>query len=229
VLSGGERTRLAVARMLLRPSNTLLLDEPTNHLDLDSKDVLLEALEDFGGTLIFVSHDRYFVDKLATKVVDIGGGGALVYPGTYEEFLWSRKQREAAAQAERATPVARPKQVPARPAAHADSKSSGNGDSTAKRDRPKSPVSYEDRKRHEAEARRERKAADARRKRIDELESRIADREQAIKDLEQTMAAPGFYENHEAAKPVVDRHQALMWEVGDLMSQWEALQHQTKS
>ena len=231
VLSGGERTRLAVARMLLRPSNTLLLDEPTNHLDLDSKDVLLEALEDFGGTLIFVSHDRYFVDKLATKVVDIGGGGALVYPGTYEEFLWSRKQREATAQAERtATPVAPPKLVPAaRPAAHADSKSSGNGGSTAKRDQPKSPVSYEERKRQEAEARRERKAADARRKRIDELESRIADREQAIKDLEQTMAAPGFYENHEAAKPVVDRHQALMWEVGDLMSQWEALQHHTES
>ncbi len=107
VLSGGERTRLAVARMLLRPSNTLLLDEPTNHLDLDSKDVLLEALEDFGGTLIFVSHDRYFVDRLATKIVEIGGGGALVYPGTYEEFLWSRKQREAApekAQASRTSP-----------------------------------------------------------------------------------------------------------------------------
>ena len=99
VLSGGERTRLAVARMLLRPSNTLLLDEPTNHLDLDSKDVLLEALEDFGGTLIFVSHDRYFVDKLATKVIDIGHGEALLYPGTYEEFLWSRKQQTAAAAA----------------------------------------------------------------------------------------------------------------------------------
>src|SRR4029078_10164796 len=95
VLSGGERTRLAVARMLLRPSNTLLLDEPTNHLDLDSKDVLLEALEDFGGTLIFVSHDRYFVDKLATKVIDIGRGEALLYPGSYEEWLWSKKQREA--------------------------------------------------------------------------------------------------------------------------------------
>src|SRR6476661_1739669 len=99
VLSGGERTRLAVARMLLRPSNTLLLDEPTNHLDLDSKDVLLEALEDFGGTLIFVSHDRYFVDKLATKVIEIGNGHALIYPGTYEEFLWSRRQAEAPAPA----------------------------------------------------------------------------------------------------------------------------------
>src|SRR3954463_13780902 len=95
VLSGGERTRLAVARMLLRPANTLLLDEPTNHLDLDSKDVLLEALEDFGGTLIFVSHDRYFVDKLATKIIEIGGGDAVVYPGRYEEFLWSKTQREA--------------------------------------------------------------------------------------------------------------------------------------
>ncbi len=93
VLSGGERTRLAVARMLLRPANTLLLDEPTNHLDLDSKDVLLEALEDFGGTLIFVSHDRYFVDRLATKIIEVGHGRLEVYPGTYEQFLWSKAQR----------------------------------------------------------------------------------------------------------------------------------------
>ena len=92
VLSGGERTRLAVARMLLRPSNTLILDEPTNHLDIDSTDVLLDALTDYGGTLIFVSHDRYFVDRLATKVIDVGHGQAALYPGTYEEFRWSKEQ-----------------------------------------------------------------------------------------------------------------------------------------
>src|SRR5690606_248101 len=85
VLSGGERTRLAVARMLLRPANTLLLDEPTNHLDLDSKDVLLDALADFGGTLVLVSHDRYFIDRLATRIIEVGDGGILDYPGTYEE------------------------------------------------------------------------------------------------------------------------------------------------
>jgi ATP-binding cassette, subfamily F, member 3 len=218
VLSGGERTRLAVARMLLRPSNTLLLDEPTNHLDLDSKDVLLEALEDFGGTLIFVSHDRYFVDRLATKIIDIGGGQAVVYPGSYEEFLWSRRQRERET-ALRAPAAAGVAAAPARAAAPAGT----GGASTAPASKPQAQ-SYEARKQQEAQARRERKAADARRRRIDELEARIADRERAIKDIEASMSAPGFYEDHANAKPVIDRHQALMWEVGDLMNQWEELQ-----
>src|SRR5262249_3368927 len=102
VLSGGERTRLAVARMLLRPSNTLLLDEPTNHLDLDSKEVLLDALIDYGGTLIFVSHDRYFVERLATKIIEVGRGEAVVYPGTYREFLWHKEHPAAPAPEPRA-------------------------------------------------------------------------------------------------------------------------------
>jgi ATP-binding cassette subfamily F protein 3 len=226
VLSGGERTRLAVARMLLRPSNTLLLDEPTNHLDLDSKDVLLDALEDFGGTLIFVSHDRYFVDKLATKVINIGGGDALLYPGTYEEFLWSRKQQEES-RVPKVPMVPKVQKVPA-PAAAARREAAerprvGVGPHEQKEMQSHQP-SYEDRKREEADARKARKALDARRKRIEDLESRIADREQAIKNIEATMSAPGFYDDHGSAKPIIDKHQALMWEVGDLMHQWEELQ-----
>jgi|HubBroStandDraft_5_1064220.scaffolds.fasta_scaffold03071_4 ATP-binding cassette subfamily F protein 3 len=93
VLSGGERNRYALARMLLHPSNFLLLDEPTNHLDMRAKDVLLESLEKFNGTVVFVSHDRYFIDKLATRIFEIGDGRVEVFPGNYEDYLW-RKQRQ---------------------------------------------------------------------------------------------------------------------------------------
>ncbi len=98
VLSGGERNRYALARMLLIPSNLLLLDEPTNHLDLRAKDVLLDAMLEFSGTVVFVSHDRYFIDKLATKVFEVGGGAVNLYPGNYEDDLW-RKERGGAAEA----------------------------------------------------------------------------------------------------------------------------------
>ncbi len=81
VLSGGERNRYALLRMLLHPANFLLLDEPTNHLDMRAKDVLLEALSKYTGTVVFVSHDRYFIDKLATRVFEIGDGRVEVYPG----------------------------------------------------------------------------------------------------------------------------------------------------
>jgi ATP-binding cassette subfamily F protein 3 len=96
VLSGGERNRYALARMLLHPSNFLLLDEPTNHLDLRAKDVLLDALQKFTGTVVFVSHDRYFIDKLATRVFEIGNGQVEVFPGNYEDYLW-RKEGKAGA------------------------------------------------------------------------------------------------------------------------------------
>ncbi len=92
VLSGGERNRYALARMLLHPSNFLLLDEPTNHLDMRAKDVLLESLEKYNGTVVFVSHDRYFIDKLATRVFEIGDGRVEIFPGNYEDYMW-RKQR----------------------------------------------------------------------------------------------------------------------------------------
>ncbi len=208
VLSGGERTRLAVARLLLRPSNTLLLDEPTNHLDLDSKDVLLDALIEYGGTLIFVSHDRYFVERLATRIIDVGDRRVVVYPGMYKEFLWHKEhpreeQPAAPASHQQPGPAAAPAPAKARPG--------------------KAQVPREEKKRADAEARRQSRADQARRTRVDELETRIAQAEHTIRELERAMAAPGFYDDRLAAQPVIDRHQALMWEIGDLMHQWEAL------
>jgi ATP-binding cassette, subfamily F, member 3 len=250
VLSGGERTRLAVARMLLRPSNTLLLDEPTNHLDLDSKDVLLEALEDYGGTLIFVSHDRYFVEKLANRIVEVGGGEAHSYPGRYEEFLWSKARAagglrpEAGGAATRGGTRTGSRKSPAGAAkAAAPSPASGQrpapGGDVA-RDRP--PVASrtshagvgpngatgkddarEARRQAQFDARRRDRAAKAHQARITDMEDRIARCEAEIKELEAVMTAPGFYDDRAAAQPVVERHQTLMWEVGELMQQWEDL------
>jgi ATP-binding cassette subfamily F protein 3 len=91
VLSGGERNRYALARMLLHPANFLLLDEPTNHLDIRAKDVLLEALENFTGTVVFVSHDRYFIEQLATRVFEIADGEVRVFPGNYADYLWRKE------------------------------------------------------------------------------------------------------------------------------------------
>ena len=95
VLSGGERNRYALARILVSPSNFLLLDEPTNHLDMRAKDVLLEALSGYSGTVVFVSHDRYFIDRLATRVLEIESGAITAYEGNYEDYL-RRKEALAA-------------------------------------------------------------------------------------------------------------------------------------
>jgi ATP-binding cassette subfamily F protein 3 len=130
VLSGGERNRYALARMLMTPSNFLLLDEPTNHLDLRAKDVLLEALEKFTGTVLFVSHDRYFIDKLATRVFEVADGTLHVFPGNYEDYLY-RKEHAPAPIPEIPQPVAK---VTA--AAPAESDEVENGAPKAKRLNP---------------------------------------------------------------------------------------------
>jgi ATP-binding cassette, subfamily F, member 3 len=236
VLSGGERNRLALAKMLLHASNVLVLDEPTNHLDLDSKEVLLDALSDYGGTLIFVSHDRYFVDKLATKVVEVGGGQAPVYPGGYEDFLYWKQQQEAgvAAPAPSAprTAAAAPTE-PARasqathPAVTTTPPTKGKKAKRPAQEKapPRDPMAPRLRRPDAAPERHLQEREDRKRKaRISELERRIAEKERAVKDLESRMAAPGFYDDRSAAEKAAAEHKALMWEVGDLMSQWEMLQ-----
>ena len=245
VLSGGERNRLALAKMLLNASNVLILDEPTNHLDLDSKEVLLEALEDYGGTLIFVSHDRYFVDKLATKVIEVGGGQTLVYPGGYEDFVYWKKQREAGVAVAIPTasapaphvrhekhdkPKATPRPAAAAPAAPAPAKkesgkpaaspaaASGNGKAGYDPLAPRlRPPSPADRQAREREGRKLKA-------RITELEKKIAEKEQAVRDVEHLMATPGFYDDRARADEAVANRQRLLDEVAALMSEWEAVQ-----
>jgi ATP-binding cassette subfamily F protein 3 len=94
VLSGGERSRLALAKLLVEPANCLLLDEPTNHLDLTAKEVLLEALLAYTGTLVIVAHDRYLLDRLPTQVVEVGAGRAVRYLGNYEDYLRAKAAAE---------------------------------------------------------------------------------------------------------------------------------------
>jgi ATP-binding cassette subfamily F protein 3 len=231
VLSGGERNRLALAKMLLHASNVLVLDEPTNHLDLDSKEVLLEALSDYGGTLVFVSHDRYFVDRLATKVIEVGGGQAPLYPGGYEDFLYWKTQREAG--------LAAPLPSPTRP--HAPEPAEALPSKAAAAPNPKPARSHKARpappptppdpmaprlRRPDAKPERQAQERDERKRkaRISDLEKRIAEKEKAVKDLEARMASPGFYDDRTIAEKAAADHKSLMWEVGDLMSQWEALQ-----
>jgi ATP-binding cassette subfamily F protein 3 len=218
--------------MLLRPSNALLLDEPTNHLDLDSKEVLLDALVDYGGTLLFVSHDRYFVERLATKIIEIGHGTATVYPGTYKEFLWHKEHRETG-EAGRGGQAGKGKTGdkdlatmstgetrPTRPERDRQAKTT----QTERLPQPPAEPSREQRKRADGEARKKSRAEQAKRAEIDALEAQIAATENAIRDLEQRMAAPGFYDDRAAAQPLIEEHQALMWKVGDLMHRWEELQ-----
>jgi ATP-binding cassette subfamily F protein 3 len=217
--------------MLLQPSNTLLLDEPTNHLDLDSKDVLLDALMDYGGTLVVVSHDRYFIDRLATKVVEIGDGRAQLYPGTYEEFHWSKTHAGKAPAlpdglGKASLAPKTPKQPPRK--AGAGTQPGPPPPSTQK---PRGPMPKADRvadygakKRADAEAQKRERARKVLQARIVDLEGRITEREQEIAKLEAAMSQPGFYEDRDQSQAVVSRHQRLMWEVGDLMGQWEALQ-----
>ena len=125
VLSGGERNRYALARILVSPSNFLLLDEPTNHLDMRAKDVLLEALAAFSGTAVFVSHDRYFIDRLATRVLEVENGTVTVYEGNYEDYQ-RRKEALAMAAAQEPAVIAQPRE-PVSAASEASATALANG------------------------------------------------------------------------------------------------------
>jgi ATP-binding cassette subfamily F protein 3 len=217
VLSGGEKARVRLGLLLLRSNNTLLLDEPTNHLDLATREAMVEALKAWPGTLVFVSHDRLFTRELAGRILAVGGGRVVDWPGTYEEYLSVagdgsapglshlmdfdavRRKTEVSApkaKTESVKPVAaKAVQAPA-----------------AKAPEPAKPIDREVQK----EERRKRK-------RMDELEARIIALDASLKALDERLATPGFFDDYEvsskalAEREKLAREQESAWaEVGTL-------------
>jgi ATP-binding cassette subfamily F protein 3 len=199
VLSGGERNRLALAKMLLRPSNLLLMDEPTNHLDLFSKEVLLDAIKGFDGTVVFVSHDRYFVNSLATRIVEVGDGAVTNYYGDYEYYLSKKEGAEISGQG---------------------SGDKGHGTTAERTPSPRiqAPVVHD-----REEQKRRRKEEQAREKQQQSIEKEITDVERLIADLEMEMNSPGFFDDPGRGLVSGERHTALNLRLEQLYQQWEQL------
>lgn len=205
VLSGGEKSRIALLQLLLRANNLLILDEPTNHLDMHSKDVLMNALKDFGGTVIFVSHDRGFIEGLATKVLELKPGSHREFPGNYKYYMERIEAEEAGivGQFERGTGIA-------------TSSVNSTKTSEAKADATKSAgkLNWEEQKKIEAERRKNEKEA-AR------LETEIAKAEEEKSALESKMALPEVYSNGAKAKEVQQKIDETAKKIETLTQAWE--------
>jgi ATP-binding cassette subfamily F protein 3 len=207
VLSGGEKSRLALARMLLQPANVLLLDEPTNHLDLDSKAILLEALQAYKGTLVFVSHDRYFLDELSTKVAEIGGGEIRLHWGGYKDFLRA-KEKEALGEVPPSLEL--PPLEPIEPIEGDESPTFAAAPEPPKPAPSPAPALSKNQAR-------------ALQQKAEQLEARIEETEIAVASLEGRMAVPGFYDDADAAAGIVKTHEELKAKLEKLYREWETL------
>ena len=207
VLSGGEKSRIALLQLLLSPVNLLVLDEPTNHLDIHSKDVLLTALRDFGGTVIFVSHDRAFIEQLATRVLELKPGQFKNYPGNYEFYM-----EQLAKNAEGT--VVEPVETTA-----AGSKTSSSAvvstSSTTVSTAAAGPLSWEEQKRLDAERRKAEKE-------VSRLEEKITELEEKKSGLENKLADPAVYSNGEKAKAVQREIEELAAQIEETTAAWEA-------
>lgn len=197
VLSGGEKARVALLKLLLRPVNFLILDEPTNHLDMHSKDVLLDALKDFGGTVIFVSHDRGFIENLSTRVLELKPGQFRLFPGDYKYYM-ERLEREANgefSQNDELKSAAQPEKI------------------SQKEEKTETKRSWEEQKKLESERRRAEKN-------VKNLEEQILKLEEEKSSQEAQMAKPEVYSNGEKAKAVQKKIDELAEKLEELNLQW---------
>lgn len=200
VLSGGEKARLALAKMLLHPSNFLILDEPTNHLDLTSQDVLLEALKAYEGTLLVVSHDRYFLDRLVDRVLELEEGALKDWAGNLSEYI-ERKGLNVAARAEEMARARVPVDV-----------------------LRESGFKSREQKRNEAEIRnRMSRALRAAREQVESLQGRIDQAEARKQEIESLLAGEEIYKDVEKYRQLLSEYDALRATLPHLMEEWEAV------
>ena len=208
-LSGGERNRVALARMLVEPANTLCLDEPTNHLDPSSVDILTDALVDFPGTMVFISHDPTFLSRVATRVVEIDEGQARDYIGDYEYYLWKRaKELEAQLQSEEASTPVKPKKK-GKPQEKAPINGAPEEPKPSRRDLTKTVTRME--------------------KQVQKLEEEIAQLETRIKTRDTELADPDTYQDYARWNTLHLEREEWGKELEVLTHRWEALSSQLES
>ncbi|MBQ9631056.1 MAG: ABC-F family ATP-binding cassette domain-containing protein, partial [Treponema sp.] len=210
VLSGGEKSRLALLKLLLRPVNFLILDEPTNHLDMSAKDVLLSALKDFGGTVVFVSHDRFFIESLATRVLELNGGKYRLFPGNYQYYQNRLEAEKNGSVGEYSGNESSSMYVKNKKDVKAESAKNENSQKV------QAQISWEEEKRVKAARRKSEK-------KIEKIEMLVQQKEDEKRLLEEKLALPEIYSDGEKCKIVRLQLESLISEIDSLTAKWEEL------
>jgi len=237
VLSGGERNRLALAKLLIEPANCLLLDEPTNHLDLTAKEVLLEALLEYEGTVVLVAHDRYILDRLPAEIIEVGHGAAVRYLGNYEDYLAKKAALEAGVMpsgaasaptgAGRANGASASATSASAPAASGPRGGAARGDGarvdgdTTSQTRNGGRAARDDARLARDDARRQARGEEKRRREAEGLESTIAAKEAELAELSRVMNDPDFYQTHPEPQRLFSSYARLKREVEALYEKLE--------
>jgi ATP-binding cassette subfamily F protein 3 len=197
VLSGGEKSRVALAKILLVPSNLLLLDEPTNHLDLTSKEILLQSLQEYEGTVLFISHDRYFMDQLGTKVLELKDGVLTPYLCNYSTYL----QKAAGTDSQPEPQSAAPAQT--------------------------ETAFYKSKEQKKIEALQRQQQSKWKKeilKPLQEVEEKVAQGEARLKELEKILADDRTYAERDSYARFIDEYNQLKLSLESLYRKWEELQ-----